>query len=213
MFYDDVLKPLIDRAERAELVLLFMDASHFVMGCDFPGHIYGKVRRFVLTFSGRRRYNVPGAIDYATKKVLTITNESYITATEVCEMLHKISTEYAGKAVHLVLDNARYQKCSAVMDLAARLDIEPDYVPPYSPNLNLTERLWKFVKGELRSKYYDDFGVFRQKIDSIIESTSNENKDKINRLIGQKVQLFDGLCPVCKNTFAQKDQQDGEFVA
>lgn len=193
MFYDDVLKLLIDRAERSELVLLFMDASHFVMGCDFLGYIYGKVRRFVLTFSGRRRYNVLGAIDYATKKVLTITNESYITATEVCEMLHRISTEYAGKAVHLVLDNARYQKCSAVMDLAAQLDIELEYVPPYSPNLNLIERLWKFVKGELRSKYYDDFGVFRQKIDSIIESTSNENKDKINRLIGQKVQLFDGL--------------------
>jgi len=213
VFYDDVLKPLIDKVQRSELVLLFMDASHFVMGCDFLGYIYGKVRRFVLTFSGRRRYNVLGAIDYATEKVLTITNESYITATEVCEMLHKISTEYAGKAVHLVLDNARYQKCSAVMDLAAQLDIELDYVPPYSPNLNLIERLWKFVKGELRSKYYDDFGVFRQKIDSIIESTSNENKDKTNRLIGQKVQLFDGLCSVCKNTFAQKDQQDGEFVA
>jgi len=145
-----------------------MDASHFVMGCDFLSHIYGKVRRFVLTFSGRRRYNVLGAIDYATKKVLTITNESYITATEVCGMLHKISTEYAGKAVHLILDNARYQKCSAVMDLAARLDTELDYVPPYSPNLNLIERFWKFVKGELRSKYYDDFGAFQQKIDSII---------------------------------------------
>ena len=67
---------------------------------------YGKVRRFVLTFSGRRRYNVPGAIDYATKRVLTVTNESYITATEVCEMLRKISAEYTEKAVHLVLDNA-----------------------------------------------------------------------------------------------------------
>ena len=213
MFYDDVLRPLIDKAEKNELVLLFMDASHFVMGCDFLGYIYGKVCRFVLTFSGRRRYNVLGAIDYATKKVLTVTNESYITATEVCEMLRKISTEYTEKAVHLVLDNARYQKCHAVTELAARLGIELKYVPPYSPNLNLIERLWKFAKGELRSKYYDDFGIFQQKIDSIIESTSGENKDKVTKLIGQKVQLFDGLCPVCKNTFVQKDQQNGEFVA
>lgn len=213
MFYNDVLRPLTGKAERDELVLLFMDASHFVMGCDFLGYIYGKVRRFVLTFSGRKRYNVLGAIDYATKKVLTVTNESYITATEVCEMLRKISAEYAGKAVHLVLDNARYQKCQAVTELAAQLGIELNYVPPYSPNLNLIERLWKFVKGELRSRYYDDFGIFQQKIDSIIESTSGENKDKITKLIGQKVQLFDELCPVCKNTFVQKDQQSGEFVA
>ena len=68
----------MDKAERSELVLLFLDASHFVMGCDFLGCIYGTVRRFVLTFSGRKRYNVLGAIDYATKKILTVTNESYI---------------------------------------------------------------------------------------------------------------------------------------
>ena len=49
--------------------LLFLDASHFVMGCDFLGRIYGKARRFVKTFSGRKRYNVLGAIDYVIKKV------------------------------------------------------------------------------------------------------------------------------------------------
>ena len=190
------------KAEKSELVLLFLDASHFVMGCDFLGYIYGSVRRFVLTFSGRKRYNVLGAINYATKKVLTVTNESYITATEVCEMLHKISAEYAGEAVHLILDNARYQKCKVVMDLAQTLDIELDYIPPYSPNLNLIERLWKFVKNELRSQYYDDFSVFQQRIDAIIESTSNENKNRISKLIGKKIQLFDGLHSVCENTFA-----------
>lgn len=202
-----MLKPLMDQAEKSEVVLLFLDASHFVMGCDFLGCIYGTVRRFVLTFSGRRRYNVLGAIDYATKKVLTVTNESYITATEVCEMLRKIAAEYAGRPVHLILDNARYQKCKAVMELAEQLGIVLNYIPPYSPNLNLIERLWRFVKGELRSKYYDDFAIFQQRIDSIIESTSNENKIKISKLIGQKVQLFDDLRPVCKNTFAVKKRQ------
>lgn len=192
----------MDKAEKNEIALLFMDASHFVMGCDFLGCIYGKVRRFILTFSGRKRYNVLGAIDYVTKKVLTVANESYITATEVCAMLRKISAEYAGTVVHLVLDNARYQKCALVMDLAAELGIVLEYIPPYSPNLNLIERLWKFVKGELRSKYYDDFSLFRQKIDSILESTSSSNRNIVSKLIGQQVQLFDELCSVCKNTFA-----------
>ena len=198
----------MEKAEKSELSLLFLDASHFVMGCDFLGYVYGAVRRLVVTFSGRKRYNVLGAIDYATKKVLTVTNESYITATEVCAMLRKISSEYAGKTVHLVLDNARYQKCRTVMELAGELGIELDYVPPYSPNLNLIERLWKFVKGELRSKYYDDFSIFQQKINSIIESTSNENKNRISKLIGQKVQLFDGLESVCKNTFVAPEKKE-----
>lgn len=163
-----------------------MDASHFVMGCDFLGYIYGKARRYVRTFSGRRRYNILGALDYVTKKML-VANDSYITATEVCDMLRKVAVEYSGKKVHLVLDNARYQKRHIVQELASQLEIRLEYIPPYSPNLNLIERVWKFVKGEISSKYYDNFDALKEKIDSIISSTDGENKPKINRLIGKGV--------------------------
>ncbi len=163
----------MEKARAGELTLLFMDASHFVLGCDFLGYIYSRLRRYVRTFSGRKRYNVLGAMDYATKNVLTVANETYITAIEVCEMLQKISTEYAGQAVYTVLDNARYQKCDAVRNRAEELGITLQYIPPYSPNLNLIERLRKFVKGELRSKYYDNFNDFQNSIDAIIDSTLN----------------------------------------
>lgn len=190
------------RAEGGEISLLFMDASHFVMGCDFLGHIYGKMRRYIRTFSGRRRYNVLGALDYVTKKMLVVANDSYITAMEVCDTLRKVATEYGGKKVYVVLDNARYQKCHVVQELASHLAIQLEYIPPYSPNLNLIERVWKFVKGEISSKYYDNFDAFKQKIDLTISSTDGENKPKINRLIGKGVQLFHNLVPVGKNTFA-----------
>ncbi len=135
-FYDSVLHPLMEKAKADELSLLSMDASHFVLGCGFLGCIYCRLRRFVRTFSGRKRYNVLGAIDYATKNVLTATNGTYITATEVCEMPQRISTEYAGRAVHIVLDNARYQKYDAVRSRAAELGTTLQYIPPYSPNLS-----------------------------------------------------------------------------
>ena len=199
-FYNSVLHPLMEKAKADELSLLFMDASHFVLGCDFLGCIYCRFRRFVLTFSGRKRYNVLGAIDYATKKVLTVANDTYITATEVCEMLRKVSAEYPDRAVHIVLDNARYQKCEAVKSLAAGLGITLQYIPPYSPNLNLIERLWKFVKGELRTKYYDDFSDFKNRIDSIIDSTAKGNLSKVRKLIGDKIQLFDRMKPVLEDT-------------
>jgi len=85
-------------------------------------------------------------------------------------------------------------------------------IPSYSLNLNLIERLWKFVKGQLRSKYHNDFDVFRQRIDSIIDSTSSENKTKVSKLIGQKVQLFDGLLSLCENTFTAKYQPSAKAV-
>lgn len=190
----------MEKAKANELTLLFMDASHFVLGCDFLGYIYCKARRFVMTFSGRKRYNVLGAIDYATKKVLTVANDTYITATEVCEMLRKISAEYPDQAVHIVLDNARYQRCETVKNLAAALGITLQYIPPYSPNLNLIERLWKFVKGELRTKYYDNFIDFQNRIDSIIDSTAEENLPKIQKLFGNSIQLFDAMKPVSEGT-------------
>ena len=196
------------KAKCSHDVLLFLDASHFVMGSDFLGAIYGKVRRFVTTFSGRQRYNVLGAINFVTKKVTTVTNSTYITATEICEMLRKVSVEYAGKAIHIALDNARYQKCDVVKNLAASLGIELIYIPPYSPNLNPIERLWKFVKGKLRSKYYDDFSVFKTTIDSIVEGTQTEYKEQIATLIGEKVQLFDDLIPVCTNTYIHGKAQE-----
>ena len=105
--------------------------------------------------------------------------------------------------------NWQFRSSDARMKLAKLYppySLIPCRIKYYSPNLNLIERLWKFVKGELRSRYYDDFSIFQQRIDSIIDSTSNRNKDKISRLIGQKVQLFDGLLSLCPNTFAANRQ-------
>ena len=74
----------MEQAQKGEVALFFLDAAHFVMGCDFLGCIYGKTRRIVRTWSGRKRYNVLGAVDFVTKRMITVTNDTYITATQVC---------------------------------------------------------------------------------------------------------------------------------
>ena len=108
----------MQKAKNGEITLLFVDVSHFVMGCGCLGYIYSKVRRFIRTYSGRSRYNVLGALDFVSKKLTAVTNDAYITATEVCELIKKVSMGYSGKPVYLVLDNARYQKCLIVQTLA-----------------------------------------------------------------------------------------------
>jgi len=208
------LLPMMSMATENKLVLLFLDASHFVMGCDFLGCIYGKVRRFVKTFSGRKRYNVLGALNFVTKKVTTVTNDAYITATEVCKMLRIIANKYKGKIIHIVLDNARYQKCAVVIELANELNIVLHFMPPYSPNLNLIERLWKHVKSKLRSKYYNQFDVFKGTIDTIIGDTDKDSKEIVDRLIGESVQIFDTIFPINNNAFIiNKTAYEGSNLA
>ncbi len=78
----------------------------------------------------------------------------------MCELLKKIALE-STLPVTIILDNARYQRCKMVMFIAEELGIELLFLPPYSPNLNLIERVWKFVKKEcLNAKYYENFSLF-----------------------------------------------------
>ena len=132
-----------------------------------------------------------------------MTNDSYITSKQVCRLLVKIIKAYRGQDIYVVLDNARYQRCATVQKVAQKLKIKLVFLPPYSPNLNLIERLWKFVKGELRSKFYDNFSELCASIDSIISSSCVENMARVNTLIGEKVQLFDDLTRVSENFFEQ----------
>jgi transposase len=85
-----------------------------------------------------------------------------------------------------------------VQDLADSLGIELLYLPSYSPNLNLIERLWKFVKGEcLNGKYYETFEDFRASIEKCLEQIPTKHRAAIDSLITRNFQLFD------KETFLQ----------
>ena len=185
------------QAKSGMIELLFADASHFVTGCDYLGSVYGFVRRFIRTGSGRKRYNVLGALNFISKKLTTITNDSYITSIQVCELLKNLAVEYAGRPIYIVLDNASYQKCNLVKSLAIDLGINLVFIPSYSPNLNLIERFWKFTKSKLRTKYYTDFNEFTHKIDEITASSDCGFKKDIDKLITENVQFFDSPSGGC----------------
>jgi transposase len=174
-----------------------VDASHFVHGA-FLCYVWSVVRLFLRTPSGRKRLNVLGALDYSTKQLVTITNLTYITSTTICELLTTLATQYPGIPITLVLDNARYQHCRLVQDLAASLGIELLFLPSYSPNLNLIERLWKFVKGDcLNGKYYETFDAFKAGIEDCLGKIGTEHRPAVESLITRNFQLFD------KETFLQ----------
>lgn len=133
-----------------------------------------------------------GAINAVSKELVLVTNTSYITSIQVCEMLVKIAARRTPEIpITIVLDNARYQRCKLVMGKAAELGIELLFLPPYSPNLNLIERLWKFVKKEvLYSQYYDNFEKFKEAITNCLEETETKHKKALDSLLTLKFQTF-----------------------
>src|SRR3982751_2822247 len=144
-FLENKLEPKLEQARRGQRQLYFVDAAHFVFA-PFLGFLWCAVRLFVRAPSGRKRYNVLGALDAVTHRLIRVSNCDYINAQSVCALLRAVAEACTGLPITLVLDNARYQKCALVQGLADSLGIELLYLPGYSPNLNLIERLWRVVR-------------------------------------------------------------------
>jgi transposase len=182
-FLNSVLQPKLDEAKKGKRHVYFVDASHFVLQ-SVLGYLWWRFRRVISTGSGRQRYNVLGAVDVFNQRLLTISNTSYVTATTVCELLLKIAQTKGERLVTLVMDNARYQHCNLVIDTADILGIEILFLPAYSPNLNLIERFWKYVKKEcLRNKYYEDFTAFTHAIDVCLSNAFTVHSTEMESLL------------------------------
>lgn len=168
-----------------------MDAAHFVHQA-YLGMVWSPERIFIPTPSGRKRYNVLGALNAVTKDIVTITNDSYINADSVCALIDKLKAERCGRMpITVVLDNAKYQRCKAVIDHAKAADIELLFLPTYSPNLNLIERLWKFVKKKrLYSKYYEKFKEFKISIMECIEAKGDAIMQELKTFLSCNFQSF-----------------------
>jgi transposase len=184
------LEPILNEAKEGKRAVFFVDAAHFVMGA-FLGFVWCFERLFVKSPSGRKRFNVLGALSAITHEVILVTNDTYITATQVCELLEKIAALGLMIPITLVLDNARYQKCKIVEELALSLSIELLYLPSYSPNLNLIERLWKFVKKKcLYGKYYENFSDFSSAIYECLNDAHLKHKKELDSLLTLRFQKF-----------------------
>jgi transposase len=174
-------------------VVYFVDASHFVPA-SFLGWVWCFVRLYVRAASGRQRYNVLGALNAVTHELVTEINTTYITATSVCALLRTIAALGAAVPVTSVLDNARYQRCALVTGTAKGLGIELLFLPSYSPNRNLIERLWKFVKKEvLNSRHHQDFKRFPDAIAGCLADLPTKHREKLATLMTHNFQTWDNV--------------------
>lgn len=158
----------------------------------FLGYLWCFCRVFLRAPSGRDRFNVLGALNAITHEVILEHNDTYITSTTVCYLLERLRKHSPDKPISIVLDNARYQRCRLVMARALELGIDLVFLPSYSPNLNLIERLWKFVKKEcLYSKYYATFSAFKTAIHDCIAQGHLLHKEELESLLTLQFQTFE----------------------
>ena len=175
-------------------VLLFADPVHQVHNNenDYCWQLKGTANtKTALANTGRRRLNIIGAINALTlQPVIMLTEENC--CTEVMEaFLEEIKGQYpTAKTICIVLDNARYQRAYAVQQKAKELNIELLYLPPYCPNLNLIERLWRFFKKKvMKNKYYETFASFENTVEQFFVNF-NDNFEALKTLLSFKFRII-----------------------
>jgi transposase len=187
----ETLDPAIEEARKGECHLLFMDAAHFILQ-PFLCALWCVARLFVKASSGRNRINVLGAVNALSKEVITLSNTTYITAETIVDFLKQLRLHYGSIPLKIVLDNARYQHCRLVREQAEQMNITLLFLPSYSPNLNIIERLWKFTKKKiLYGRYYASPDLFHHAVTGFFKTINKKYHPELKNLLTLKFQFFE----------------------
>jgi len=179
LFAEQYEEFMLNKPENIEV--LFADAVH-------PQHntmaAYGWIkrgeRRELKTSSGRDRLNLHGAMNAETLEVTLIESET-VNAGSTIQLLEIIDAKYPlAAAILVILDNAKYHYSQKVRDFLNGSRIRLVFLPSYSPNLNLIERLWRFFKKNvLYNKYYEKVEDFRKACIKFFSNIGSRHDDLV----------------------------------
>lgn len=182
------------KAKSEEIHLLFSDPTHLVHN-TIKAKCWqekGIEKTFQISSNtGRKRISIIGAIDVLEKKFSGLITEANCDREVIKAEMDIIRERYPdNKPIVIFIDNAKYQKSYEVKERAAKQNIALKFIPAYSPNLNLIERLWKFVKKQLRNKYRKEFKDFQEAIIEICHNLDSKYFSEISKLINHKFQIL-----------------------
>lgn len=173
-------------------VIYFMDATHPHHN-PVLGHAW--IRRgiecIIPSNTGRDRLNINGAIELESMRPV-VRFDASINATSTVALFEQIEQIHPGaKRIHIICDNARYYRSKEVIRFLENSKIELMFLPPYSPNLNLIERFWKFFKKKvIYNTYYKTFDEFRAACGRFFQNSS-DHIDSLRSLLTEKFEIIE----------------------
>jgi transposase len=143
------------------------------------GWIRTGIRKEIPANTGRERINLSGMIDVIGHKVL-IQEDITLNAESTIQFFRKIEEAYpTKKRIHIFCDNASYYRNKMVTQYLENSKVKLHFLPPYSPNLNPIERLWKWMKERvIYNTYYEHFEEFKTAVMgffSVLSSVTEES--------------------------------------
>lgn len=185
-FYEDCLENL-----PANSVLGFIDGVH-------PQHntkttkawIKEGEKKFIPSNTGRKRLNINGFYDPLSQEGVFLESETLNTQSSLA-FFRKLEQSYpTASSIYAICDKAPYYFNTEVQTYLEGSRVELIFLPTYSPNLNLIERLWKFMRKEvINTKFYEKFKDFKAAVTGFLENLA-DYKDELKSFVGVKLHLF-----------------------
>lgn len=149
--------------------------------------------KFVKTNTGRERLNLNGALSLKGKTAVVL-EEQTVNSTSAIRLFTKLAVKHPVGKIHLVLDNASYHHSKAVKAwFKKHRRFKLHFLPPYSPNLNLIERLWRFFHTKVTwNRYFATFDEFRKETLKFFKYLSRY-RSELDTLLTDNFQLVPAL--------------------
>ena len=173
--------------------ILFIDAVHPTQATKIShGWIRTGQDKPVETTGSRTRINLIGAIDLNDIANATVNEYDYVNGDSIVQFFEVLREKYPPPhTLHLILDGAGYHRSKKVKEMADLLKIELHYLPPYSPNLNPIERLWKVMNEHARnSVYFKNKRDFRAALAKFFKETLPEMGGVLTSRINDNFQML-----------------------
>lgn len=169
---------LLKQTKKPEDKIYFVDATHPQHNnMPFYGWIYKGTTKTIKANTGRKRLNLNGAINIENMDI-TVLSEKTIDTGAMKRLIRELDRKRNKGEIYLIVDNARYNHSR---ELKAFLTHYPEihmvYLPPYSPNLNIIERLWRFFHQKHRDKYFEKFTDFEKEVLTFFKNINQYNGD------------------------------------
>jgi len=180
----------LKQTKQPEDKIYFVDASHPQHNnMPFYGWIYKGEEKAIKTNSGRTRLNLNGALNLEDMKI-TILSEKTINTHAMMRLILTIAEKQPTGEIYLIVDNASYNHSYELhLFLTDHPRVHLKYLPAYSPNLNIIERLWKFFHSKHHDLYIEKFKEFEQTVLSFFHHI-HQYDDELKSLLTDSFQTL-----------------------
>jgi len=141
-------------------------------------------QRIIITTGKHRGVKLLGTVDYATGTIVWHEDEEY-TAETFLVFLQKVLAKYSTGKIVMVLDNARIHHAKLIQPFLNEMKdrLELTFLPPYSPQLNIVEGLWKWLKSDvINNVFYGSVAEIRKNVKAFMVEIMKRPMEIIDRL-------------------------------